>query len=142
MTETLTTPSARRPARRAPVRDFRALAIAYTARGGRRREVVIGVDSAGEWVLYDILANGRAKTGRVVQALAGEDERVRQAIAWQADYAATQAAYQAGRREEDPLPKFTRQSLSRIAEHAERAVALALAQAAAENETPLTEQSA
>jgi hypothetical protein len=140
MTETLTPPTSRRAARRVPARDFRALAVAYTARGGRRREAVIGVDGAGEWVLYDIAACGHAKTGKVVEALAGENERVRQAIALQADYADTQAAYQAGRREDDPLPKFTRRSLSRIAEQAERAVALALAQAAAENETQLTEQ--
>jgi hypothetical protein len=140
MTEKLTTPPARRPARRAPVRDFRALAVPYTAGRGRRREAVLGVDSAGEWAVYDIVARGHAKTGKVVQALEDERDRVRQAIALQADYTDTQAAYYAGRREEDPLPKFTRLPLSRIAEHAERAVQLALTQAAADDRIQLTEQ--
>lgn len=140
MTDTLTSPSARHSARRASAPDFRALVVAYTARSGRRRKAVLGVDSTGEWALYDVPAAGRVRTGKVVQALPDQSDGVRQAIALQADYADTQAAYRDGRREYDPLPKFTRRAVSRIVEHAERAVALALAQATAANEMQLTEQ--
>ncbi|HEY3944424.1 MAG TPA: hypothetical protein VGL78_04285 [Solirubrobacteraceae bacterium] len=137
MTETLIPPPAPRADRGA---TGRALAVTYTARRGRRRKVVIGVDSAGEWAVYDIQAAGRVKTGKVVQALPDESDGVRQALALQADYADVQAAYQDGHREENPLPRFTRLAIGRIAEAADRAVALALTQAAAEKQTQLTDQ--
>lgn len=141
MTEKPAPPPSRHAARHAAAaRDFRALAVPFTRRGGHRREALLGVNSAGEWALYDIPATGRVKTGKVVQALADERDRVLQALALQADYTATQDAYQAGRREDDPLPRFSRRSLSRIAEQAERAVALSLAQALAEKDSDLIDR--
>lgn len=118
----------------------RALAVTYTARRGRRHTVLIGVDSAGEWAVYDIPTAGRAKTGKVVQVFPDHRDGIRQAIALQADYAAMQDAYQAGRREYNPLAKFTRQAVTRITEHADRAVNLALTQASAEKDTELVDR--
>lgn len=121
-----------------------ALAIAYRAASGRRREAVIGVDRAGRWFVYDIPVRGLGRTGRVVEQLCGQDERLRQAIAVLSDYAACQQAYAAGERDAhlcpDPLPSPQRIALSQIRECTGRALRVAFTQANSAEDHDLLEQ--
>jgi hypothetical protein len=125
-------------------RNSLGLAISYRARSRRNREVLIAVDDLGEWAVYDTPAGGTGKTGRLVDRLAGHDERLLQALALQAEYAADQQAYSAGRREEhltpDPLPSARRVAMTQIRRDAERALRLACALAVTAEDRQLLDQ--
>jgi hypothetical protein len=109
---------------------MRALATHYTARDGHCREVILGVEETGVWLVYDI---GRADTGLLVGRLDGAHEKLHQALALQTDYTACQFAFARGERDEftcpDPLPKPVGVSITQIRARAERAVDLAFTQA-------------
>lgn len=63
--------------------------------------VYIALDDGGRWQVFD------ASPARLVlvETLTGHDDRIDQAQALAVDYAGEQAAYHAGRRESDPLPR-------------------------------------
>jgi hypothetical protein len=75
----------------------------YTSPSGAH-EVVVVRDGDGRWQVVD-----RAATDlTLVETLTGHDDRFEQAIAVADDYAAQQQAFHDGRREDDPLPRPSR----------------------------------
>ena len=64
-------------------------------------DVVVTQDEGGRWQVFD-LSDARLV---LVETLSGHDDRLDQAQALARDYACEQAAYHAGRRASDPLPR-------------------------------------
>jgi hypothetical protein len=98
----------------------------YRRASGRRRSVVIALDSTGVWFVYDLpAARGASRKGLLVERLGGYDDKLWQAVALAKDYLASQEAYRDSRRENctcpDPLPRPTRVDLQVIDEAASRA---------------------
>ncbi|MGH2902881.1 MAG: hypothetical protein ACRDK7_04760 [Solirubrobacteraceae bacterium] len=110
------------------------LALRYRRAGGQRRAVLVAVDETDVWFVYDVPAEPkrRARTGLLVERLAGHEDRLDQALALAADYQAAQSAFHAGEREHctcpDPLPRVRRTPLVVIARDAVRARRFALDQ--------------
>jgi hypothetical protein len=84
----------------------------YTTSDGERRSVVVGVDSiemTGTWSVYDVPVGGKYTHGWLVERLAGNDEKVGEAIGLAAEYAADQQRFNDQERGEqaksDPLSR-------------------------------------
>jgi hypothetical protein len=119
------------------------LSVTYRGRS-RKRLVLIGVDSNGVWVVYDVAANNPSASGVLVDRLLGDQEKASHAHALAVEYAACQTAFHAGRRDEqptpNPLPKATRVPRPRINEHTQ-AANRALRRATGSPEPPCDSQS-
>ena len=81
----------------------------YRRASGRRREVLVGLDASGVWLVYDLPAARRAqKRGLLVERLGEDDDELWQAVALAEDYVACQEAFHSSRRDActcpDPLP--------------------------------------
>lgn len=98
------------------------LVVSYKAPSGRRRLVLVAVDENGVWLVYDVPASTKVKSGVLVDRLLGDQEKVEEARALAVNYAACQTAFAQGRREEhpnpNPLPKPTRVPIQTIRQHA------------------------
>jgi hypothetical protein len=86
-------------ARRDPC-DLTRVCAGYQALGGWH-PVYIALDEAGRWQVFDSSSAGLL----LVETLCGHDDRIDQAQALALDYAGEQAAFHAGERESDPLPR-------------------------------------
>jgi hypothetical protein len=73
----------------------------YRARDGSEHLVSVRRTREGRWRISDITD----RETRIVEELAGIDDRLAQAEALARDYASEQAAYHRGDRLEDPLPR-------------------------------------
>ena len=80
--------------------DLTRVCAGYQAPSGWHR-VYIALDEAGRWQVID------SSPARLVlvETLCGHDDRIDQAQALALDYACEQAAFRAGEREFDPLPR-------------------------------------
>jgi hypothetical protein len=119
-------PSSDKPAATGPARPLSQLSRLYSRGGRNARAVLLAVDQADVWFVYDIPAGSpRAKTGLLVERLGGFDDRLDSALALAADYLACQTEFHSGARDEftcpDPLPKPSRVQLAVIRADAARA---------------------
>jgi hypothetical protein len=119
-------PSSDKPAATGPARPLSQLSRLYSRGGRSTRAVLVAVDQADVWFVYDIPASSpRAKTGLLVERLGGFDDRLDSALALAADYLACQTEFYSGARDEftcpDPLPKASRVQLAVIRADAARA---------------------
>jgi hypothetical protein len=119
-------PSSDRPAATGPARPLSLLSRLYSRGGRSTRAVLVAVDQADVWFVYDVPAGSpRAKTGLLVERLGGFDDRLDSALALAADYLACQTEFHSGARDEftcpDPLPKASRVQLAVIRADAARA---------------------
>jgi hypothetical protein len=126
-----------RPAPAAPAEQ----PITYQSRRGGTHHVLLGVDSNGVWVVYDIASGGEgARRGLLVDRLLGDQEKASEAHALAVDYAACQSAFAAGHRDElpnpNPLPRATRVPQAVIARHARAATRRSAADARCAEASP------
>ena len=80
---------------------MRSITTHYRARDGTEHRVSARRTPDGRWEVHDITDHATI----VVETLTGHDDRLEQAQALAADYAAEQQAYADGRRDDDPLPR-------------------------------------
>ena len=119
-------PSSDRPAATGPARPLSLLSRLYSRGARGTRAVLVAVDQADVWFVYDVPAGSpSAKTGLLVERLGGLDDRLDSALALAADYLACQTEFHSGARDEftcpDPLPKASRVQLDVIRADAARA---------------------
>jgi len=91
-----------RDAARAPrdPSDLTRVCASYHAPGGWHT-VYIALDEVGRWQVFDASPAGFV----LIETLVGHDDHIDQAQALAVDYAGEQAAFHAGERESDPLPR-------------------------------------
>lgn len=80
--------------------DLTRVCAGYQAPGGWHT-VFIAPDEVGRWQVFDSSRAGLV----LIETLTGHDDRIDQAQALAVDYAGEQAAFHAGERESDPLPR-------------------------------------
>jgi hypothetical protein len=102
------------------------LARTYKRSDGTKRRVLVAVDEADAWLVYDVPSGSTGEQqGQLVDHLTGWDDLLGQTLALAADYLHCQIAFHAGEREDmpcaNPLPKPAEAPLAVIRSRAARA---------------------
>jgi hypothetical protein len=118
----------RRPPPSTPAATERptVLARTYKRSDGTKRRVLIAVDEADAWLVYDVpFGTTGEQQGQLVDHLTGCDDLLGQALALATEYLHCQVAFHAGEREDmpcaNPLPRPAEAPLAVIRSRAARA---------------------
>lgn len=117
----------RRPIPSTPAATERptVLARTYKRSDGTKRRVLIAVDEADAWLVYDVPSGATGEQSLLVDHLTGCDDLLGQALALAADYLHCQIAFHAGERTDmpcaSPLPRPAEAPLAVIRRHTARA---------------------